>query len=138
MSELIRFGVSIESHLLDQFDRLIENKNYATRSEAIRDLIRNELVRQEWQDDEAEAVGTVTIIYDHHVRDLNNILTSVQHDFNEQIISTMHVHLDQHSCLEVLAVKGKTKTIRQIADTLISIKGVKHGKLVMTTKGEHV
>lgn len=138
MSELIRFGVSIESHLLDQFDRLIQQRNYSNRSEAIRDLIRNELVQQEWKDDAVEAIGTVTIIYDHHVRDLNNVLTSVQHDFNEQIISTMHVHLDQHNCLEVLAVKGKTKNIREIADRLISIKGVKHGKLVMTTRGEHV
>ena len=138
MSELIRFGVSIESHLLDQFDRLIQQRNYSNRSEAIRDLIRNELVHQEWKDEETEAVGTVTIIYDHHVRDLSSVLTSVQHDFNEQIISTMHVHLDHHNCLEVLAVRGKTKTIRQIADTLISIKGVKHGKLVMTTRGEHV
>lgn len=138
MSELIRFGVSIESHLLDQFDRLIEEKNYSNRSEAIRDLIRNELVRQEWQNDEAEAVGTVTIIYDHHVRDLSSVLTAVQHDFHEQIISTLHVHLDAHNCLEVLAVQGKTRLIRQIADTLISIKGVKHGKLVMTTSGERV
>ncbi|HEX9973775.1 MAG TPA: nickel-responsive transcriptional regulator NikR [bacterium] len=138
MSELIRFGVSIESHLLDQFDRLIQQRNYSNRSEAIRDLIRNELVHQEWKDNEAESVGTITIIYDHHVRDLSSVLTSVQHDFNEQIISTMHVHLDHHNCLEVLAVRGKTKTIRQIADTLISIKGVKHGKLVMTTRGEHV
>jgi len=138
MSELIRFGVSIENHLLEKFDRLIQQRNYSNRSEAIRDLIRNELVQQEWKDEEAEAVGTVTIIYDHHVRDLSSILTSVQHDFNEQIISTMHVHLDHHNCLEVLAVRGRTKTIRQIADALISIKGVKHGKLVMTTRGEHV
>ncbi|MDZ7264780.1 MAG: nickel-responsive transcriptional regulator NikR [candidate division KSB1 bacterium] len=138
MGELIRFGVSIESHLLDQFDRLLEQKNYSNRSEAIRDLIRNELVRQEWQDDEAEAVGTVTIIYDHHVRELSGVLTAVQHDFHKQIISTLHVHLDHHNCLEVLAVKGKTKIIRQIANSLISIKGVKHGKLVMTTRGEKV
>ena len=138
MSELIRFGVSIENHLLEKFDRLIQQRNYSNRSEAIRDLIRNELVQQEWKDEEAEAVGTVTIIYDHHVRDLSSILTAVQHDFNEQIISTMHVHLDHHNCLEVLAVRGRTKTIRQIADALISIKGVKHGKLVMTTRGEHV
>ena len=138
MSELIRFGVSIENHLLEQFDRLIQQRNYSNRSEAIRDLIRNELVHEEWRDEEAESVGTVTIIYDHHVRDLNNVLTSVQHDFNEQIISTMHVHLDHHNCLEVMAVKGTTKKIRQIADQLISIKGVKHGKLVMTTKGQRV
>lgn len=138
MSELIRFGVSIENHLLEQFDRLIQQRNYSNRSEAIRDLIRNELVHEEWKDEDAESVGTVTIIYDHHVRDLNNVLTSVQHDFNKQIISTMHVHLDHHNCLEVLAVKGTTKNIRQIADRLISIKGVKHGKLVMTTKGQSV
>ncbi|KPL15149.1 MAG: nickel-responsive regulator [Bacteroides sp. SM23_62] len=138
MSELIRFGVSIENHLLQQFDRLIQQRNYSTRSEAIRDLIRNELVHEQWKDSEAGSIGTVTIIYDHHVRDLSSILTSVQHDFNEQIISTMHVHLDHYNCLEVLAVKGKTKTIREIADRLISIKGVKHGKLVMTTRGEHV
>lgn len=138
MSELIRFGVSIENHLLERFDRLIQQRNYSNRSEAIRDLIRNELVQEKWKDSEAESVGTVTIIYDHHVRDLSSVLTSVQHEFNEQIISTMHVHLDHQNCLEVLAVKGKTKTIRQIADQLISIKGVKHGKLVMTTKGQHV
>jgi CopG family nickel-responsive transcriptional regulator len=138
MNELIRFGVSIENHLLEQFDRLIQQRNYSNRSEAIRDLIRNELVHEEWKDEDAEAVGTVTIIYDHHVRDLNNVLTSVQHDFSEQIVSTMHVHLDHHNCLEVLAVKGTTKNIRQIADRLISIKGVKHGKLMMTTKGQSV
>ena len=138
MSELIRFGVSIENHLLEKFDRLIQQRNYSNCSEAIRDLTRNELVQQEWKDEEVESVGTVTIIYDHHVRELSSVLTSVQHDFSEQIISTMHVHLDHHNCLEVLAVKGKTKNIRQIADKLISIKGVKHGKLVMTTRGEHV
>lgn len=138
MSELIRFGVSMENHLLEQFDRLIQQRNYSNRSEAIRDLIRNELVHEEWKDEDAESVGTVTIIYDHHVRDLNNVLTSVQHDFSEQIVSTMHVHLDHHNCLEVLAVKGTTKNIRQIADRLISIKGVKHGKLMMTTKGQSV
>ena len=138
MSELIRFGVSIENNLLEKFDRLIQERNYSNRSEAIRDLIRNELVREQWQDSEVEAVGTVTIIYDHHVRDLTQALIRVQHDFNEHIISTLHVHLDQHHCLEVLAVKGQTKTIRKIADKLISLKGVKHGKLVMTTKGESV
>jgi len=138
MSDLIRFGISIENHLLEQFDRLIHNRNYSNRSEAIRDLIRDELVRDEWRDSETDSVGTITIIYDHHVGDLSHILTSVQHDFSVNIISTMHVHLDHDNCLEVLAVKGKTKTIRQIADRLISIKGVKHGKLVTTTSGKHV
>ena len=138
MSDLTRFGISIENNLLEQFDSLIHNRNYSNRSEAIRDLIRDELVRDEWRDNEIDSVGTITIIYDHHVGDLSHILTSVQHDFSEHIISAMHVHLDHDNCLEVLAVKGKTKTIREIADRLISIKGVKHGKLVTTTSGKHV
>ena len=138
MSNLIRFGVSIENNLLEQFDRLIHDKNYSNRSEAIRDLIRNELVQQEWKNSEAKSVGTITIIFDHHTRELSHELTSIQHEFNKQIISTMHVHLDTHNCLEVLAVQGKTKTIREIAGRLISLKGVKHGKLVNTTKGQHV
>ncbi len=138
MSELIRFGISIENDLLEKFDRLIQERNYSNRSEAIRDLIRNELVREQWQDSEAEAVGTVTIIYDHEVGDLPHLLTRIQHDFNRQIISTLHVHLDHDHCLEVLAVKGQTKIIRKIADRLISLKGVKHGKLVMTTTGADI
>ena len=138
MSDLTRFGVSIENQLLEQFDRLIHSRNYCNRSEAIRDLIRDELVRKEWSDSDADSIGTITIIYDHHVGDLSHILTSVQHEFSEHIISTMHVHLDHDNCLEVLAVKGKTKTIKQVADRLISIKGVKHGKLVTTTSGKHV
>ncbi len=138
MSELIRFGVSIENDLLEKFDRLIQDRNYSNRSEAIRDLIRNELVREQWQDSEVEAVGTITIIYDHNVRDLTQVLTRIQHDFHQHIISTLHVHLDHDHCLEVLAVRGQTKIIRKIADKMISLKGVKHGKLVMTTSGKEV
>ncbi|MDZ7332474.1 MAG: nickel-responsive transcriptional regulator NikR [candidate division KSB1 bacterium] len=138
MSELIRFGVSIENDLLEKFDHLIQERNYFNRSEAIRDLIRSELVREQWQDSEAEAVGTITIIYDHEVGDLPHLLTHIQHDFHQQIISTMHVHLDNNHCLEVLALKGQTKIIRKIANKLISLKGVKHGKLVMTTSGKDV
>lgn len=138
MSELTRFGISIENDLLEKFDRLIQERNYSNRSEAIRDLIRNELVREQWQESEAEAVGTVTIIYEHEVGDLPHLLTRIQHDFHQQIISTMHIHLDHNHCLEVLALKGQTKIIRKIADKLISLKGVKHGKLVMTTSGTNV
>ena len=138
MSELIRFGVSIERHLLKQFDKLISRRGYVNRSEAIRDLIRNELVQKQWENDEAESVGTITIIYDHHVRDLTGLLTSVQHQHNDQIISTTHIHLDHHNCLEVIAIKGNGKTLREIADKLICIKGVKHGKLAMTTTGKNV
>ncbi len=138
MSKLYRFGVSIEQHLIEQFDKLIHARNYATRSEAIRDLIRDELVKEQWKDSEAESVGTITLIYDHHSGDLTHILTSIQHDFSDYIISTMHVHLDHDNCLEVLAVKGTTKKIREVADKLISVKGVKHGKLVTTTTGKGV
>ena len=138
MSKLIRFGVSIEDHLLEQFDRLIRERNYSTRSEAIRDLIRDEIIHARWQDGETESLGTITLIYDHHIGDLTHILTTVQHEFSSNIISPMHVHLDHHNCLEVLAVTGKTKTIRHLADKLISIKGVKHGKLVTTAQGADV
>ncbi len=138
MSELIRFGVSIESELLKKFDQLKAERSYSNRSEAIRDLIRNELVQQQWGKSNAESMGTVTIIFDHHVRELTESLTNVQHQFNEQIIASMHVHLDHHNCLEVIAVKGKTNIIRKIANKIISLKGVKHGKLVMTTTGENL
>lgn len=132
MSHLIRFGVSIEDTLLDKFDRLIAERNYKNRSEAIRDLIRNELVNQQWKEETGEAVGTITLMYDHHVRELSGTLTSVQHQFSEEIISTTHIHLDHHNCLEILALKGEIQKIRKIANNLLAIKGVKHGKLVMT------
>ncbi len=135
MKKLVRFGVSLDHHLLDDFDRLLARKNYATRSEALRDLIRDNLVGQEW-DENKETVGTVTIIYDHHVHDLTEKLTDTQHRYHRLILSTMHVHLDHDSCLEVLVVRGKGKEIKKVADTLIAIKGVKHGKLTMTTTGK--
>ena len=138
MSELTRFGVSIENQLLEKFDQLIAERGYFNRSEAIRDLIRNELVQQQWEDSDAESVGTITIIFDHQVRELTESLTTIQHQFHDQIIAATHVHFDHFNCLEVVAVKGKTNTIRQIADKLISIRGVKHGKLVMTTTGKNV
>ncbi|MFZ5518950.1 MAG: nickel-responsive transcriptional regulator NikR [Candidatus Zhuqueibacterota bacterium] len=138
MSQITRFGVSIENALLEKFDQLIFARSYKNRSEAIRDLIRNELVLQHWGDDEAESVGTITIIFDHHVRELTEMLTNVQHQFNEQIIAATHIHLDHHNCLEVIAVRGKTAAIRKISDKLISLRGVKHGKLVMTTTGKDV
>lgn len=135
MKKLVRFGVSLDHHLLDDFDRLIARKNYATRSEALRDLIRDNLVGQEW-DDNKDTVGTITLVYDHHVRDLTEKLTDIQHDYERLILSAMHVHLDHDHCLEVLAVRGKGRDIRQVADRLIATKGVKHGKLTMTTTGK--
>ncbi len=135
MKKLVRFGVSLDHHLLDDFDRLIARKNYATRSEALRDLIRGNLVGQEW-DENKETVGTITLLYDHHVRALTEKLTDIQHDYERLILSAMHVHLDHDHCLEVLAVRGKGRDIRRVADRLIATKGVKHGKLTMTTTGK--
>jgi CopG family nickel-responsive transcriptional regulator len=135
MSELARIGVAIDSLLLAKFDVLIEERGYANRSEAFRDMIREALVLKSWSTPEADVVGTVTLVYDHHVRMLNEKLTDMQHDHHKNILSTMHVHLDHDNCLEVLVVKGKAKNVQKIADALISTKGVKHGRLILTTTG---
>jgi CopG family nickel-responsive transcriptional regulator len=136
MSETMRFGVSIDAQLLDSFDRLLELKSYMNRSEAIRDLIRASLVDTMAGKDEEEMVGTLTLVYNHHVRDLSEKLTELQHAHNDKIISALHVHLDAHNCLEVLVSRGKAKELKKIADELIGVKGVKHGKLVMTSTSE--
>ena len=136
MGETVRFGISIDNGLLERFDRVVEGKGYINRSEAIRDLIRDALVEQSWEAGEEETVGTLTLVYDHHVRDLSDRLTDIQHDHHDRIISTLHVHLDHHNCLEVLVVRGKAGQIKAIADSMIGVKGVKHGKLVMTTTGQ--
>ena len=136
MGETVRFGISMDDQLLQSFDRLIEQKGYANRSEAIRDLIRAAQVEFDWEEGEKEGVDTVTLVYNHHVRDLSDKLTEQQHSHHDQIISALHVHLDAHNCLEVLVVRGKVRDVRKIADELIGVKGVKHGKLVMTTTGE--
>ena len=135
MKKLVRFGVSLDHLLLDHFDRHIKTKKYTNRSEALRDLIRDKLVGEEWSENK-ETVGTITYVYDHHVRDLTNKLTNLQHNFQGLVLTGMHVHLDHDHCLEVLVVKGKGAAIRKIADTILSIKGVKHGKLAMTTTGK--
>ena len=135
MEQLVRFGVSLDNRLLKEFDRLIKRRRYTNRSEALRDLIRDNLVGQEWEGDR-ETVGTITFVYDHHVRDLTGKLTDIQHDYQGQILSGMHVHLDHDHCLEVLVVKGKGSEIKKVADALLSVKGVKHGKLTMTTTGK--
>ena len=131
---LIRFGVSIGKGLLEQFDSLIERKGYTNRSEAIRDLIRDRLVEVELQDrtDTRRAVGTITIVYDHHTREISDRLTDIAHEHHMLILSSMHAHLTHSSCLEVIIVQGCGKEIRALADRIISIKGVMHGKLVLT------
>ena len=138
MSRITRFGVSIESQLIKKFDALIARKGYTTRSEAIRDMIRDTLVDQEWESGKHETVGTITIVYNHHTRELEHALTDMQHKSFHHIISTLHVHLDAHNCLEVLVVKGRSQEIRKIADRLIGTRGVKHGKLTMTTTGKEL
>ncbi len=137
MKKTVRFAVSLDHPLLDDFDRVLVNKKYATRSEAVRDLIRDHLVGEDW-DAKKATVGTITIVYDHHVHDLTEKLTDIQHDFHKLILSTMHVHLDHDHCIEVLVVKGRGREVRTVADSLISTKGVKHGKLTMTTTGKEL
>ncbi|MBI4743667.1 MAG: nickel-responsive transcriptional regulator NikR [Actinobacteria bacterium] len=138
MGQLIRFGVSIESKLLTDFDKLINKKKYANRSEAIRDLIRNELVGTKWESGSEETIGTITLVYNHEIRDLSDKLTHLQHNYHGNILSTLHIHLDEHNCLEVLVVKGRGDKVKKIADELIGTKGVKHGKLTMTTTGKEL
>jgi CopG family nickel-responsive transcriptional regulator len=135
MSDLARIGVAIDSDLLDKFDRLIEQRGYTSRSEAFRDLIRDELVQKVAESPDSSVVGTVTLVYDHHVRMLSDKLIDLQHDFHRAILSTLHVHLDHDNCLEVLVVRGKAGAVQKIADALISTKGVKHGRLTITTSG---
>ena len=135
MSGLSRIGVAIDSDLLEKFDELIGQRGYTNRSEAFRDLIRDELVEKTWESPESHVVGTVTLVYDHHVRLLNEKLTGIQHDYHHAILSTLHVHLDHDNCLEVLVVRGRSSIVRKVADVLISTKGVKHGRLTITTTG---
>ncbi len=136
--KIVRFGVSIPHDLLTRFDIIIEEKGYTNRSEAIRDLIRDFIVRHEWEKGDEEVAGTITIVYNHDEADVVKELLDLQHDYLSEIVSSLHVHMDKHNCLEVVVVKGKAKRVKEIADRLISLKGVKHGKLVMTTTGKHL
>lgn len=137
MSQLVRFGVSLEKDLLDRFDQIIRYKNYTNRSEALRDLIRQELVQRRWQAG-GEIAGAITLIYDHHRRELVHKLMDIQHDFGGIIISSQHVHLDHDNCLEIIAVKGSSRETRKLSDRLRSVKGVKHGTLSMSTTGKDI
>lgn len=134
MGELVRFGVAVDEELLQQFDKLTVARGYANRSEALRDLMRDALVRQQWHDDE-EVIGVVTLLYDHHARNLEAQLTDIQHDHHSQILSTMHIHLDHDNCLEIVAVRGPGRQIEDLATKLIGMKGVRHGKLTATSTG---
>jgi CopG family transcriptional regulator, nickel-responsive regulator len=134
-SRVTRFSVSMETELLDRFMALAERQGYANRSEAVRDTIRGALVREEWAANE-EIVGTVTIVYDHHRRELTDKLVKIQHAHHDTVLATTHIHLDHDTCMEMIAVRGKATTVQQLADALIGARGVLHGKLSATTTAE--
>jgi CopG family transcriptional regulator, nickel-responsive regulator len=138
MGKTIRFGVSLDEDLLSRFDALCDEKSYQTRSEAIRDLIRSALIQKQWEEDDQETVGVLSLVYDHHQSDLSQKLTEIQHQALDVVVTSMHIHLDHHNCLEVLILRGSGKTIREIAQKLISTKGVKHGKINLTTTGREI
>ncbi|MBN1272710.1 MAG: nickel-responsive transcriptional regulator NikR [Candidatus Aminicenantes bacterium] len=138
MEKVTRFGVSIDSNLLDKFDALIRKMGYGSRSEAFRDLIREKLVAEEWKAQNKEAVGVVTLVYSHDIRDLTETLNRIQHQHLTAIVSSTHIHLDHHNCLEVVVLRGKGKDIKKIADELLATRSVKHGKLIATTTGKDI
>lgn len=140
MSDVLRFGVSIENDLLENFDRLIVTRGYATRSEALRDLIRDSLVqsRLEGQPKETEALGSLTLVYDHHAHDLTGQMNELQHGHHQLVVSVLHVHISHDDCMEVIVLRGQAGKIRALADSLLSLKGVKHGKLFLTLPSQTI
>lgn len=135
MSKLVRFGVSLEEDLLAQFDRLIKQRKYTNRSEALRDMIREELVKKEWMENK-EVTGAITLVYDHHTRELVTKVLDVQHDYHSCILSSQHIHMDHHNCFEIVVTRGKAKEIEELFQKLKSIKSVKHAGFMMATKGK--
>lgn len=138
MGVLSRIGVALDSDLLKQFDQWMGRRGYTNRSEAFRDLIRDRLVGERTAAPNAVVVGTITLIYDHHASGISEKLTELQHASHELVVSTSHAHLDYESCLEVLIVHGKSAKVEQFADRLIGLKGVQHGRLVMTVPAHAV
>ena len=132
VEKIVRFGVSIKPDLLSKFDKMIKKGGYSNRSEAIRDLVRKNLIIEKNKDPDAKAIGTLTMIYDHHSGNLTNRLLGLQHDHHNEILSTTHIHVDHHNCLEVVVLKGKTGNIQKLADNIKALKGIKHGELVIT------
>jgi CopG family nickel-responsive transcriptional regulator len=122
----------MDARLLKGLDRIVSRRGYANRSEAIRDLVRARQVEETWEGETGQVVGTLTLVYDHHVRELNERLVGLQHEHHDLVHSTMHVHLSHRMCLEVIVLKGRAKDVRRLADRLIAARGVKHGQLVAT------
>ena len=138
MEKVSRFGVSLETSLLKKFDPLLKKLGYKSRSEAIRDLIRERLVAEEWLVGDFKTIGVLSLLYNHHVRELSEGLNRIQHQNLKLVISSTHIHVDDHNCLEVIILKGKSNQIKSVSDELLSSRGVKHGKLIMTTTGSHI
>jgi CopG family nickel-responsive transcriptional regulator len=137
MAGVVRLSFSLEKPLWDRLEKLIRDGAYANRSEFIRDLIRDRLVQQEWEHDE-EAVGTVTLVYNHHTRGLSEKLTSIQHDYHHVILTSTHVHLDHHLCAETVVVQGHARKIKSLADQLRQQKGVLHASLSLSSTGKNL
>jgi CopG family nickel-responsive transcriptional regulator len=140
MGEISRFGVSVEDDLLKSFDLLIGEQGYATRSEALSDLMRNSLVkaRLEDQPEGADVLGSLTLVYDHHASDLTDKMAEIQHDHHELVVSVLHVHISHDDCMEVIVLRGRAKEVRSLSDALLSLKGVKHGHLFVTLPGQEI
>ena len=132
---LSRFSLSMPRELADQLDAMCEAKGYESRSQAIADMVRDQLVEHRAHTGSREIAGNVTLVYDHHRRNIQSQLTQIQHNSGSVVIATLHVHMDHHNCMEVLAVRGRALDVRELADRLIAVKGVKHGKLTVTTTG---
>ena len=140
MSELSRFGVSAEEDLLQNFDRLIASQGYANRSEALRDLMRDALVKSRLDDAPAsgEVLGSLTLVYDHHASDLSDKMNALQHEYFNFIVSVLHVHINHDDCMEVIVLRGEISQVRALADSLLSLKGVKHGRLFVTLPAREI
>jgi CopG family nickel-responsive transcriptional regulator len=134
-ASLSRFSLSMPTDLLGQLDAMCKTKGYESRSQAVADMVRGQLVEHRALSAAREIAGNVTLAYDHHKRNIQSLLTRIQHDRGKAIIATMHVHLDHHNCMEVIAVRGRAGEVRELADRLIAVKGVKHGQLTVTTTG---
>jgi CopG family nickel-responsive transcriptional regulator len=137
MSDLVRFGVSLQSELLKKFDEHIKQHSYTNRSNAIADIIRDKLIEEEWTSNEV-VTGVVTMVFDHHQRDLTNTLTNIQHDHHDLIISSQHIHLDHDNCFEIIVVKGRANELTKLCNKLKAAKGVKHAKISLATTGEKI
>lgn len=136
MSELVRLSISLEKPLMRQLERLVKKSSYANRSEFVRDMIRQRLVEEQWTDERQEVVGTITMVYDHHARQLSDKLIDIQHDYHDRVMATTHVHLSHDLCAEMIMIRGRADQIREIVNRLRQLRGVLHAELAMSSTGE--